>query len=107
MVLRDEWLVGAREDLNAELEYVYVEFGARSAEEAYLKVKDNVATLCRFPHLGKSFCDIVYHGQEVRSLSMKQTSIIYCQRGETILIIALWNNRRDEKTLKTTITSRQ
>lgn len=107
MVLTDEWLNGAREDLNAELEYVYDEFGAQSAEEAYLKVKENIDNLCHFPHLGKRFCDIVYHGQEVRSISMKQTSVIYCQRGESLLIIALWNNRRDEKSLKAIIKARQ
>lgn len=107
MVLMDEWLDGAREDLNAELEYVYNEFGVRSAEEAYLKVKESVDHLCHFPHLGKRFCDMFYHGQEVRSLSMKQTSIIYCQRDENILIIALWNNRRDEKKIKSMIDSRE
>lgn len=107
MALTDEWLPGAREDLNTELEYVYDEFGAQTAEEAYFKVKESIDNLCHFPHLGRRFSDIVYHGQEVRSLSMKQTSIIYCQRGETILVIALWNNRRDEKTLKTIIKSRQ
>jgi hypothetical protein len=37
MVLTDEWLNGAREDLNAELEYVYDEFGTQSAEEAYIR----------------------------------------------------------------------
>ncbi len=107
MVLTDKWLDGAREDLNAELEYVYDEFGTQSAEEAYLKVKENIDNLCHFPHLGKRFCDIVYHEQEVRSLSMKQTSVVYCQQDETLLIIALWNNRRDEKKLKTIIKSRQ
>ena len=107
MVLTDEWLNGAREDLNAELEYVYDEFGAQSAEEAYLKVKENIDNLCHFPHLGKRFCDIVYHGQEVRSISMKQTSVVYCQHGNTILIIAVWNNRRDEKVLKKIVKSRQ
>ena len=107
MVLTDEWLKGAREDLDAELEYVYNEFGVRSAEETYLKVKENIDILCHFPHLGRRFCDIIYHGQEVRSMSMKQTSVIYCQRCKTILIIALWNNRRDDKDLKSLIKSRQ
>ena len=107
MVLMDEWIGGAREDLDAELEYVYDEFGSQSAENAYQKIKEGVDDLCHFPHLGKRFCDVMYHGNEVRMLSLKQTSIIYCQRGEGILIIALWNNRRDEKTLKAMVMSRQ
>ncbi len=107
MVLTDEWLVGAREDLSAELEYVYDEFGSQSAENVYRKVKKGVDDLCHFPHLGKRFCDVLYHGNEVRMLSLKQTSIIYCQRGDVLLIIALWNNRRDDKTLKAMVASRQ
>ena len=107
MVLMDEWLGGAREDLSVELEYVYDEFGSQSAENAYRKVKDGVDDLCHFPHLGKRFCGVLYHGNEVRVLSLKQTSIIYCQRGDELLIIALWNNRRDEKALKTMVKSRQ
>lgn len=107
MVLTDEWLQEARDDLNAELEYVYNKFGSQSAEKAYRKVVESIANLCRFPHLGEHFKDIVYREYEVRTLSMKQTSIIYCVREDKLLIIALWNNRRDDKTLQTMIKSRQ
>lgn len=107
MALMDEWLDGARFDLDLELEYVYDEFGLQSAEAVFQKVFETIDSLCHFPHLGKRFCNMIFHQQEVRMISMKQTSIIYCQRGDTLLVIAIWNNRRDEKTLKDVIKSRQ
>lgn len=106
MVLIDEWLPEAREDLTAELEYVYKEFGVQSAENAYRKVVECVDNLRHFPYLGKQFGDIVYHGNVVRKMSLRQTSIIYCFPGESLLIIALWNNRRDEKNINAMLQSR-
>lgn len=107
MVLMDEWLPEAREDLTVELEYVYSEFGVQAAESAYLKVVEGIDNLCHFPHLGKRFGNIVFHGNEVRSLSFRQSSLIYCTHGESLLVIAFWNNRRDDKELKALIQSRQ
>ena len=106
MALMDEWLPEAREDLTAELEYVFSEFGAHATENAYRKVVEGVDNLRHFPHLGKLFGGIVYHGYEVRNLSLRQSSLIYCIQGESLLIIALWNNRRDDKEIKAMIQSR-
>ena len=59
MVLMDEWLPEAREDLTAELEYVYSEFGVQATENTYRKVVECVDNIRHFPHLGKHFGDIV------------------------------------------------
>ena len=107
MALTDEWLNGAREDLNSELEYVCSEFGVQYAEKAFHKVVDAIDTLRQFPRLGKCFFDVTYHEREVRTFSIKQTSIIYCDMGEVLLIISIWNNRRDDKNIKAMIQSRQ
>ena len=107
MALTDEWLPEAREDLTTELEYIFSEFGAQATENAYRKVVECVDNIRHFPHLGKHFGDIFYHGYEVRNMSLRQTSLIYCIQGKSILIIALWNNRRNDKELKTMIQSRQ
>lgn len=107
MVLKDEWLPEAREDLNAELEYVLSEFGVHAAENVYRKVVEYIDNLRHFPNLGRFWGDIVYKGNEVRILSLRQTSLIYCICGKRLLIIALWNNRRDDRNIKTMIQSRQ
>lgn len=106
MVLTDEWLDGAREDLNSELDYIYEEFGTKSAEKAYLKVVDVVDTLRHYPEIGRVFENMDYHGINVRSISMRQTSIIYCVLEDKLLIIALWNNRQDVRRLPDIIGSR-
>lgn len=107
MVLKDEWLPEAREDLNAELEYVFSEFGVQAAENVYRKIVEYIDNLRFFPNIGKLWGDIVYKGNEVRILSLRQTSLIYCICGKRLLVIALWNNRRDDKNIKTMIQSRQ
>lgn len=106
MVLVDEWLPEASEDLTAELEYVYSEFGTKAAEEAYLKVLDCMDNLRHYPHLGKHFADMAYHGHEIRVLSLRHTSLIYCVLDEILLVIAVWNNRRDDKNIHAMIQSR-
>ena len=103
MDLTDKWLEGVRQDLNSELRYVLDEFGLQAAEKAFRKVVETIDILCQFPRLGKRFGDIVYHGQQVYVLNMKQISIIYCQRDDRLLVIALWNNRRDDKSLTASI----
>lgn len=80
MVLMDEWLDGAHEDLNAELEYVFSEFGVRSAEEAYHKVKESVDQLCHFPHLGKRFCDRAFIWHD--NVRIQKEYWLSCQRHE-------------------------
>lgn len=106
MVLANEWLPEAREDLAAELEYVYNEFDSKTAERVYLKVLESIDILCRFPRLGKVFSGVAYHGEDVRTLSMGQTALIYCLRNDILLVVAVWNNRRDEKGLNAMIQSR-
>ena len=106
MVLVDEWLPEAREDLTAEMEYVYSEFGAKAAEGVYLKVVDCMENLRHYPYLGKHFADMSYHGTAVRILSLRQTSLIYCIRDEKLVVLAVWNNRRDDKNINAMIQSR-
>lgn len=51
MVLKDEWLPEAREDLNAELEYDFSEFGVQAAENVYRKIVEYIDNLLFFQTL--------------------------------------------------------
>ena len=106
MALKVDWVDAARDDLNTELEYVFDNFGSSAAERAYQKVEKDIEKLRSFPKMGKVYEDVNYHGEEVRSFSMRQTSIIYCKQENSLLIIALWNNRRDDSKLADVIESR-
>ena len=106
MVLADEWLPEAREDLAAELEYVFSEFGEKTAEDTYMRVMNVVDNLRQFPRLGKQFAEMFYHGKEIRALAMKQTTLLYCIQDRNLLVIAVWNNRRNDKNMKAMVQSR-
>lgn len=107
MVYKYRWLDQALDDLEQEIGYVFCEFGVASARKAEATIHECVTQLCSFPHLGMNYEGLKYNGNEVRILHIKQVSLIYSFEGELITLIALWNNHRDEKTLKTIIKSRQ
>lgn len=95
MVLKDSWLDQARRDFNAEVEYVYNEFGPQAAEKAYRKVLEGVDNLRHFPGMGRRYEGLAYKGNEVHVLALKQVSIIYCHLDEVLKIVAVWNNHQD------------
>ena len=106
MVCKYRWLDQALDDLEQEVGYVFYEFGVASARKAEATIHERVTQLCSFPHLGMTYEGLKYKGNEVRILHIKQVSLIYSIEDEMITLIALWNNRRDEKMLKTMIESR-
>lgn len=106
MVYKYRWLDQALDDLEQEVGYVFYEFGVASAHKAEATIHERVTQLCSFPHLGVTYEELKYKGNEVRILHIKQVSLIYSIEDEMITLIALWNNRRDEKMLKTMIESR-
>ena len=106
MVCKYRWLDQALDDLEQEVGYVFYEFGVASARKAEATIHERVTQLCSFPHLGMTYVGLKYNGNEVRILHIKQVSLIYSIEDEMITLIALWNNRRDEKMLKTMIESR-
>lgn len=106
MVYKYRWLDQALDDLEQEVGYVFYEFGVASARKAEATIHERVTQLCSFPHLGMTYEELKYKGNEVRILHIKQVSLFYSIEDEMITLIALWNNRRDEKMLKTMIESR-
>lgn len=106
MVLKDSWLDQARLDFNAEVEYVYNEFGSKAAEKAYRKVLEGVDNLCHFPGIGRRYEKLSYKGNEVHALVLKQVSIIYCHYDDVLKIVAVWNNYQDPEQLKEVLAER-
>ncbi len=51
MAFEIAWLESARKELDAEIEYVYSEFGKDSARRARTKIKEAVDPLDTFPEL--------------------------------------------------------
>lgn len=106
MALRHQWHNQAQMELDETLAYVFREFGARSAEKAYIEVVSRVNQLCTFPDSGMRYKDLYYNGKEVRILHMPKSSIIYCHDDKTLFVLAFWNNRNDDTDLAAMLSER-
>ena len=106
MAYKYRWLSQALDDMSDEIEYVAKEFGLRAARRMESRVHERVLQLCQFPYSGVCYEDVLYNGQEVRVLHMKQISLIYSFDNETITLIALWNNYQNPERLSEVIESR-
>lgn len=106
MAYKYRWLSEALDDMSNEINYVAKEFGLRAARRMESRVHEGVLQLCQFPYSGVCYEDVLYNGQEVRALYIKQISLIYSFDNETITLIALWNNYQNPERLDEVIESR-
>lgn len=94
------WSEQSRNDLREILSYVGNSFGQRKAKEVFAEIRHTAELLKEFPLLGKSFVKDEELQIEYRTLPSKLNQLVYCVEGETINIIAVWQNRRDINRLK-------
>lgn len=108
MAYKYRWLSQALEDMAHEIEYVRNEFGLRAAQQVESKVREGVQQLCQFPYSGVRYEEnVLYKGQEVRVLHLRQISVIYSIEDEMITLIAIWNNYQNPNRLVNTIKTRE
>lgn len=93
------WLDEARKSLDAEMEYVFSNFGLLTLSEVYDDLHERVEQLMLFPRIGVRHEDLDYHGYEMRMLHVKKVSIVYAIIGQTVQILYVWNNLQDPKRL--------
>lgn len=95
-----EWSEGAYRDYDEILGYLVHEFGTRSAVRFQSKLGQNIEVLKTFPLVGR----LEYLNEatriEYRSLSCRQFRIIYTLMPDRLLILSLWNNRRNPEDLR-------
>ena len=106
MAYKYRWLSEALDDMSKEIEYVAKEFGLKAARRVESRVHEGVLQLCQFPYSGIHYENVLYNGQEVRVLHVKQISLIYSFDNEMITLIALWNNYQNPDRLSEVIESR-
>jgi plasmid stabilization system protein ParE len=97
--MRVEWTTRAQADLAEVLRYVIEKFGLNTAMRVNGEILEDVDKLSRFPMLGRALFTEPHSGLVYRSLSLKQSSAIYIIEDETVKVVLLWNNRRDNKKL--------
>ena len=87
------WLESARRELDAEIEYVYSEFGEDSARRARTKIKEAVDPLDTF---------------QVRMIHVRQLTIFYSfDEKSLVTILAVWNNYQDPNKINELLSSKQ
>ena len=99
MVYNIEWLDEARQSLDAEMEYVFAEFGQKTLAKVYDDLMERVSQLAIFPRIGVHRDDLDYHGHEIRMLHVKVISVVYTIVETRILILYIWNNQQDPERL--------
>ena len=98
--MRIEWSEGAYADYDEILAYLVSEFGRQTASEFQLRLDYTVGVLSEFPLIGQSeFTNRKIH-IEYRSLSCRQYKIIYAPLDDRVIIVSLWNNRRNPAALR-------
>lgn len=108
MAFKIGWLESARSELDAEIEYVYSEFGEDSARRARTKIKEVVDPLDTFPNYGMRCDDFMYYGHEVRMIHVRQLTIFYSFDGKSLVtILAVWNNYQDPNKINELLSSKQ
>ena len=93
------WLEDARISLDAEMEYVYAEFGQHTLAKVVDDLMNRVSQLQTFPRIGIRCEDLDYHGYEMRMLNVKKVTIVYAIVQETVQILYVWNNQQDSSGL--------
>ena len=99
MVYNIEWLDEARWSLDAEMEYVFAEFGKKTLAKVYDDLMERVSQLAIFPRIGVHREDLDYHGYEIRMLHVKKLSVVYTIIDKTLMILYIWNNLQDPNRL--------
>lgn len=99
MAYNIKWLDEARGALNAEMEYVFAEFGKNTLAKVYDDLMERVSQLEIFPRIGVHCEDLDYHGYEIRMLHVKKLSVVYTIVDKSIIILYIWNNQQDPERL--------
>ena len=108
MAYKYRWLAEALDDMSNEIDYVTKEFGLKAAKRVESRVHERVLQLCQFPYSGVRYEeDVLYNGNEVRVLHIRQISLIYSFDNEMITLIAVWNNYQNPIRLNEVINSRE
>ena len=101
--MRIKWSEQSRDDLREIVTYVASNFGKSKAAEVLEEISHLADLLKDFPLLGKGFVEDKELGIAYRTLPSKRNQIVYYVEDEMIVIVTVWQNRRDINRLKRTL----
>ncbi len=93
------WLKAAEDELAAIISYILHTHGRNTALRVYDDIIHRIDLLAEFPELGTSETQYLFNGMPLRVLHSKLTRVFYCVLETEIVIVLLWNNRKDDRNL--------
>lgn len=101
-----EWLTAAEDDLREIARRVALNFGYVTAEQTVASVTEETQRLADFPEIGR-LCD-EYEGSRwvYRALNTRHDRIVYTVTADRVLIVAVFDSRRDPEALSNLLKER-
>ncbi|MBQ2573766.1 MAG: type II toxin-antitoxin system RelE/ParE family toxin [Bacteroidales bacterium] len=101
-----QWLKEAENELASIIGYVLDIRGQNVALQVYDNIISQIDLLLDFPELGTTETTHKYNGKILRVLHSKHVRVFYYIKGTKIIIVLLWNNRMDDKTINKILSER-
>ena len=89
------WHNATKDDLLDIVNYLKRSFGKAVAAKGLSEIKGTVSLLATFPFLGTKDDSLTYEGHTIYTLHSRFNRILYTVRENDVLILIVWNNRRD------------
>lgn len=105
--MRVEWLSAADNDLMEIAELVFLQFGHDAAARAVSEVIANTERIGDFPEIGRRCSEYTSTKRQYRALHSRHNRIVYTIREEFVLIVAIFDSRRDPAKLEALLRSRE
>ena len=89
------WHNATKDDLLDIVSYLKRSFGKAVAKKGLSEIKETVNLLATFPFLGTKDDSMTYYDYAIYTLHSRYNRILYTVREKDVLILIIWNNRRD------------
>ena len=89
------WHSATKDDLLDIVSYLKRSFGKEVAKKGLAEIKGTVNLLATFPFLGTKDDGLTYEDHAIYTLHSRYNRILYTVREKDVLILIIWNNRRD------------
>ena len=89
------WHTSTKDDLLDIVNYLIRSFGKTVAKQGLSEIKGTVNLLATFPFLGTKDDSLTFENHAIYTLHSRFNRILYTVREKDVLILIIWNNRRD------------
>ena len=94
------WHTATKDDLLDIVNYLKKSFGKEVAKKGLSEIKGTVNLLATFPFLGTKDDSLTFESHSIYMLHSRFNRILYTVREKDVLILMIWNNRRDISKIK-------